>query len=154
MSLESSIELLAQAINNLAAAQSMSSMSTEEPKVKKFQENAAIVSEQAEPASGTRPNSVSSKAGETKKSKEAPTTLESSEASVQTTESSSPEPSYEDVRKQILAIAGKKSRDKVVALLSRYGAKNGQELKPAQYVKFLADGERVLSGDYDPEAGE
>jgi hypothetical protein len=148
MSLESSIELLAQAINNLAAAQTMNSISA--PKV---QVTTAEVMAERDASQSTVADAKKKVTEKKLKETEAPTTDESSPASVPTTESSSPEPSYEDVRKQILAIAGK-SRDKVVALLSRYGAKNGQELKPEQYAKFIADGERVLSGDYDPEKGE
>jgi len=141
MSLESSIELLAQAINNLVAAQTMSSsVSLPDKDIK----TAGQALKQAEGAL--------QEAAAKKSKAEAPTTPESSKASAPTTGSSLPEPGYEDVKKLILAISAK-SRDKVVALLARYGAKKGPDLKEEQYALFVHEGNLVLSGDLDPEAG-
>ncbi|OZI58725.1 hypothetical protein [Bordetella genomosp. 1] len=58
-----------------------------------------------------------------------------------------------DVKPRVLKIA-QTSRDKVVALLQRYGAKTGKDLKADQYASFVADADRVLSGEYDPLAGD
>lgn len=60
---------------------------------------------------------------------------------------------YDTVKAAILAISGE-SREKAVALLSRYGAKSGKDLTAEQYDTFYADAQRVLAGEYDPEEGE
>lgn len=73
-----------------------------------------------------------------------------------TSENTSPESEpvkYDDVKKLILAIS-KNDRNKAVALLGRYGAKGGLELKPEQFADFVVDAGRVLSGEYDPESGD
>lgn len=44
---------------------------------------------------------------------------------------------YEEVKKAIFALAGKKGRDAVVATLKTFGAEKGTDLKPAQYADFL-----------------
>jgi hypothetical protein len=68
--------------------------------------------------------------------------------------SSESEPvSYDQVKKLILQIS-KADRNKAVALLARFGAKGGTELKPEQYAKFVNDAERAVSGEYDPEASD
>jgi hypothetical protein len=147
MSLESSIEMLAQAINELAAAHRGGGTSLDvAPKALTRME------EKIEQRATEIVNADKKKEIGEKKSAEAPTTDKSSKASAPTTESSLPEPTYDDVKKLILAISAK-SRDKVVALLARYGAKKGPDLKEDQYALFVHEGNLVLSGDLDPEAG-
>jgi hypothetical protein len=142
MSLESSIELLAHAINELTAAVRGGQTVQE-----KAAEDVMIQFYKNRDTAGDKPEKT-----EVKKSPEVPTTPEPSKASAQTTESSSPAPTYDDVKKLILAISAK-NRDKVVALLARYGAKKGPDLKEEQYALFVHEGNLILSGDLDPEAG-
>lgn len=61
---------------------------------------------------------------------------------------------YEQVREGVLKVQIEKGRDSTLALLARHGAKNGKDLKPEQYAKFMQDVEAVVSGEYDPTAAE
>jgi|SRR5580765_1196681 len=136
MSLESSIDLLTKAINDLIAVHGVK-IPERTGELGVFNPLKII---ETEPK----------KEKETKKSE--PTTPKSSEASAPTTAESLPEPTYDDVKKIILAISGK-SRNKVIALLARYGAAKGPDLKPEQYALFVVEGNAVLAGELDPEAG-
>lgn len=51
---------------------------------------------------------------------------------------------YEDVKKNILAISSK-SRDSAVELLASFGAASGPKLKEEQYAKFVTAAEAVLA---------
>jgi hypothetical protein len=64
------------------------------------------------------------------------------------------EVSYDQVKALILTIASKQGRDKVTALLQRFGAAKGPELKVEQYAEFVGTAQKVLDGEYDPVAGE
>lgn len=64
------------------------------------------------------------------------------------------EVSYDQVKSLILTIASKQGRDKVTALLQRFGAAKGPELKQDQYAEFVVTAQKVLDGEYDPVAGE
>ncbi|WP_343684025.1 hypothetical protein [Asticcacaulis sp.] len=46
---------------------------------------------------------------------------------------------YEDISKATLDLVATKGRDAAVNTLAKFGAKNGQELKPAQYADYLAE---------------
>lgn len=61
--------------------------------------------------------------------------------------------SYDQVKEAILAIAAK-NREQATALLQRFGAKTGKDLKEEQWPEFHADAQRVIAGEYDPTAGE
>ncbi len=45
---------------------------------------------------------------------------------------------YDTVREAVLSLAEKKGHQVAVGLLAEFGAKNGKDLKPAQYAKALA----------------
>ena len=63
-------------------------------------------------------------------------------------------PTYDEARAKILDLSQKKGRDVTVALLQRFGATKGPELKESQYAEFIADADRVIAGEYDPMASE
>ena len=66
-------------------------------------------------------------------------------ASTQTDAPSVEEPiPYDEVRKRILDIGAKKSRDAVLELLSEFGVSGGKDLKPQQYAGFVEAADKVL----------
>lgn len=68
-----------------------------------------------------------------------------SPASTQTDAPSVEEPiPYDEVRKRILDIGAKKSRDAVLELLSEFGVSGGKDLKPEQYAEFVQAADKVL----------
>jgi hypothetical protein len=54
------------------------------------------------------------------------------------------------VKPAILTIAKEKGRDIVTALLQRFGAGKGPDLKPEQFADFHRDAQRVLAGEWNP----
>ena len=58
------------------------------------------------------------------------------------------------VKPAILTIASKKGRDMVTALLQRFGAGKGPDLKPDQYAEFHDLAQKTLAGEYDPLAAD
>jgi hypothetical protein len=58
------------------------------------------------------------------------------------------------VKPAILTIASKKGRDTVTALLQRFGAGKGPDLKPDQYAEFHDLAQKTLAGEYDPTVAE
>ena len=52
---------------------------------------------------------------------------------------------YDEVRKRILEIGAKKSRDAVLELLSEFGVSGGKDLKPDQYAEFVEAADKVLA---------
>lgn len=88
------------------------------------------------------------------------TTAPKADAPAQTSSAPDEQPSGEEVtydghvKPAILQIAKDKGRDMVTALMQRYGATKGPELKAEQYADFVKDAQRVLSGEYDPTVAE
>lgn len=68
---------------------------------------------------------------------------EPTSASTETAASDEPIP-YDEVRKRILEIGAKKSRDAVLELLSEFGVSGGKDLKPDQYAEFVEAADKVL----------
>ena len=52
---------------------------------------------------------------------------------------------YDQVRPLILEVVKKKGRPAGESLLSKFGAKNGTELKPADYATFVAQANELLA---------
>lgn len=99
---------------------------------------------------------TSPEVGDKPEKKPAPKTETKQQATSSISETTSQESapvSYDEVKKLILQIS-KADRNKAVALLARFGAKGGTELKPDQYPKFVIDAQRVVDGEYDPEASD
>lgn len=63
-------------------------------------------------------------------------------------------PTYDQVKDKLLALSKEKGREPTVALLSRFGAARGPDLKPDQYAKFIADVDAIFAGTYDPDMAE
>lgn len=83
------------------------------------------------------------------------TTAPQAAAQEKTSSTSADEVTYEGhVKPAILQIAKDKGRDVVAALLSRFGASKGPEVKPEHYADFHKDALRVLAGEYDPTVAE
>jgi hypothetical protein len=61
--------------------------------------------------------------------------------------------SPEDVRKALTTVFEKRGMAKAQALLARFGAQRGADLKPEQLGDFVAKAQAVVDGSYDPEAG-
>lgn len=61
--------------------------------------------------------------------------------------------SPEDVRKALTTVFEKRGMAKAQALLARFGAQRGADLKPEQLGDFVAKAKAVVDGSYDPEAG-
>lgn len=68
---------------------------------------------------------------------------EPTSASTEAAASDEPIP-YDAVRKRILEIGAKKSRDAVLELLSEFGVSGGKDLKPEQYAEFVEAADKVL----------
>jgi hypothetical protein len=151
MSLETTIEENTKAVLALTAA--LVAKYAAEAKDPKPLKNAATTLKEEETHANIEP-SPSDVSGDAKKPSEQPETSKSSLQSVPTGESSLPALIYDDIKELIYQLSKEAGRDKTVALLARYGAKNGKEVKEDRYVEFVADGKRVLAGEYDPEAAE
>jgi hypothetical protein len=88
------------------------------------------------------------------------TTAPKADAPAQTSSTPDVQPSGDEVtydgnvKPAILQIAKDKGRDMVTALMQRYGATKGPELKAEQYADFVKDAQRVLAGEYDPTVAE
>lgn len=71
------------------------------------------------------------------------------ETANQTTETTHPEQpavDYNDVKRCILGISSKISRDAATELLGKFGVTKGPDLKPADYAAFVAQAEPMLEG--------
>jgi hypothetical protein len=58
------------------------------------------------------------------------------------------------VKPAILTIAKERGRDIVTALLQRFGAGKGPDLKPEQFAEFHDLAQKTLAGEYDPMAAD
>ena len=52
---------------------------------------------------------------------------------------------YADISPLIVAIAKEKGREEAIALLTKFGAKLGSDIKPEQYASFKAQAEAILN---------
>jgi predicted component of type VI protein secretion system len=143
---------LAAALNNLAAAIAGKGVGTTDPlsqeaatdsppaKGRKAKADAPAPSAE-QPSAGTTehtfgPTAQEQPSGEAK--------AEPTSASTEAAASDEPIP-YDEVRKRILEIGAKKSRDAVLELLSEFGVSGGKDLKPDQYAEFVEAADKVLA---------
>jgi hypothetical protein len=61
---------------------------------------------------------------------------------------------YESVKESVIKVNEACGHEVIVALLARYGVKNGKELKPEQWAAFIEDAKNVLAGAYNPVDAE
>ena len=138
--LAAALETLAAAIASRSAEAPAQEAATDSPPAKgRKAKDPAPSAEQPSapdtaPTSDTQPETPS---GEAK--------ADPSPASTQTDAPSVEEPiPYDEVRKRILDIGAKKSRDAVLELLSEFGVSGGKDLKPEQYAEFVDAADKVL----------
>lgn len=77
-----------------------------------------------------------------------------SKSATDTSRPTSPESkqvSYDEVKQATIGLA-KQSKDKALAVLARFGAKNAKELGESQWGEYVAYAARVASGEVDAEA--
>ena len=98
---------------------------------------------------------ASSQAGAKQETTTQPAAAQEKTSSAPAAQPSGEEVTYDGhVKPAILTIAKEKGRDTVTALLQRFGAGKGPELKPEQFAEFHALAQKTLAGEYDPMAAE
>jgi hypothetical protein len=136
MSLEAKIDALTSAVLGLTYAlnQSRSDVGAAQPE-------AVSIAVESKPSLATAPIATV----EVPNEKSKPTTDTSPSSG-----SESVAVTYDDVKKLIIAIS-KKSKDKAVASLQRFGVANGKQLTEATYPEVVAYLTKVLAGEVNPE---